>query len=81
MPSNKMRPIHPGEILREEYLIPLELSVNALAQALRVPATRLHEITNQHHQPTPLYNCRHSITPSPLFWRRCAVLVKFANGL
>lgn len=47
MATNKMRPIHPGEILREEYLIPLELSVNALAQALRVPATRLHEITNK----------------------------------
>ena len=47
MATNKMRPIHPGEILREEYLTPLELSVNALAQALRVPATRLHEITNQ----------------------------------
>lgn len=41
---NTMRPIHPGEILREEYLAPLGLSVNALAVALKVPATRLHEI-------------------------------------
>lgn len=47
MATNNMRPIHPGEILRAEYLIPLELSVNALAQALPVPATRLHAITNQ----------------------------------
>ena len=42
-----MRPIHPGEILREEYLDPLGLSVNALAQNLRVPTTRLHEIVKE----------------------------------
>jgi len=47
MPTNKMRPIHPGEILREEYIVPFGMSVNALAQALRVPATRLHEIVNE----------------------------------
>ena len=45
--KNKMRPVHPGEILREEYLGPLQMSVNALAQALRVPATRLHEIVKE----------------------------------
>lgn len=42
-----MRPIHPGEILREQYLFPLEMSVNALANELRAPATRLHEIVNE----------------------------------
>jgi addiction module HigA family antidote len=42
-----MRPIHPGEVLREEYLGPLGLSVNALATKLRVPATRLHEIVKE----------------------------------
>ncbi len=42
-----MRPIHPGEILREEVLVPLDMSVNALAGALRVPATRLHEIVKE----------------------------------
>ncbi len=46
MIQNRMRPVHPGEILREDFLAPLGLSVNALAQALRVPATRLHEIVN-----------------------------------
>jgi addiction module HigA family antidote len=35
---------HPGEILREEYLIPLELSARALAKELDVPANRLTEI-------------------------------------
>ena len=45
-PTNKMRAVHPGEILREDFLVPLDLSVNALAMALRVPATRMHEIVN-----------------------------------
>ena len=36
---NGMRPIHPGEILREEFMEPHGLSANALAIALRVPAT------------------------------------------
>jgi antitoxin HigA-1 len=45
--TNKMRPIHPGEILREEYLLPLEMSVNALAHKLHVPATRVHEIVKE----------------------------------
>lgn len=42
--KNKMRPIHPGEILREEYLVPLGLSANALAQTLGVPANRISGI-------------------------------------
>ena len=42
-----MRPVHPGEILREDYLAPLGMSVNALAVALGVPATRLHEIVKE----------------------------------
>jgi addiction module HigA family antidote len=46
-PVNRMRPVHPGEVLREDYLIPLEMSVNALALALAVPATRIHEIVKE----------------------------------
>ncbi|KAA8980835.1 HigA family addiction module antidote protein [Halospina sp. K52047b] len=42
-----MRPIHPGEILREEYLEPTGMSVNALSKALRVPATRMNEIVRE----------------------------------
>ena len=42
-----MRPVHPGEVLREEFLGPYGLSVNALALALRVPATRIHEIVKE----------------------------------
>jgi antitoxin HigA-1 len=46
-PINRMRPVHPGEVLREDYLVPLGLSVNALAMALGVPATRIHEIVKE----------------------------------
>jgi addiction module HigA family antidote len=41
-----MRPIHPGEILREEFLIPLQMFAHALSQAIRVPATRANDIVN-----------------------------------
>ncbi len=46
-PFDRMRPVHPGEVLREDYLVPLGLSVNALAVALGVPATRMHEIVKE----------------------------------
>lgn len=46
MTRNKMRPIHPGEILREEFLMPLEMTAHALSQAIRVPATRMNDIVN-----------------------------------
>jgi antitoxin HigA-1 len=45
--KNGMRPIHPGEILREEFMIPLGLSANALAIALRVPAPRINDIARE----------------------------------
>ena len=46
-PVNRMRPVHPGEVLREDFLVPLDLSVNALSIALGVPATRIHEIVKE----------------------------------
>ena len=53
MSRDGMRAIHPGEILREEYLAPLEMSVNALALKLRVSPTRLHEIVKERRSITP----------------------------
>lgn len=47
MVKNGMRAIHPGEILREDFLSGYDMSPNALAQALRVPATRIHAIVNE----------------------------------
>jgi len=39
--------MHPGEILREEFMVPMGISANALAIALRVPATRISQIVNE----------------------------------
>ncbi len=53
MGTNLLDPIHPGEILREEFMAPLELSANALALALRVPGTRIGEIVRGRRSITP----------------------------
>lgn len=44
---NGMRPIHPGEILREEFLNPFGLNPHALAMALHVPAPRINDIVRE----------------------------------
>jgi addiction module HigA family antidote len=44
MKTNKLAPVHPGEILREEFMTPHGLSQNALARALGVPPRRINEI-------------------------------------
>ena len=53
MTKNGMRPIHPGEVLREEFLVPLGLSAHALAVALRVPAPRINDIVRERRAVTP----------------------------
>ena len=45
--KNGMRPVHPGEILREDYLVSLNMSANALAKALNVPAPRINDIVRE----------------------------------
>ena len=40
-------PLHPGEVLREEYLEPLGLSPYALAKACRIPRTRIERIARE----------------------------------
>ena len=47
MAKNGMRPVHPGEVLREDYLVPLNMSANALAKALNVPAPRVNDIVRE----------------------------------
>lgn len=44
MPRDGMPPIHPGEVLREDYLRELDMSVNALAKALKVPTPRINDV-------------------------------------
>ena len=44
MTPDKLAPVHPGDVLREEFLIPLGLSQYALAKAISVPALRISQI-------------------------------------
>jgi len=48
-----LSPIHPGEILRAEFMEPLKLSMNRLALDLRVPVTRIAEIVHERRGITP----------------------------
>jgi len=45
--AKKLPPMHPGEVLREEFLVPLEISAGALAKACGVPRTRIERIANE----------------------------------
>jgi addiction module HigA family antidote len=70
-----MPALHPGEMLREEFMKPLGLSANALAIALRVPVTRISEIVRERRgitADTALRLARYfSMTPD--FWMRLQV--------
>ena len=62
--------VHPGEVLREEYLDPLKLSAGRLAKALGVPRTRIERLANEQTAITPdtaLRLARYFGT-SPQFW-------------
>jgi len=69
-PTNKMRPVHPGEVLREEFLVPLGMNAHALAMELKVPAPRINEIVRERRAITPdtaLRLARYFGT-TPQFW-------------
>jgi addiction module HigA family antidote len=72
---NNMRAIHPGEIIKEEYLEPLNMSANALAIALRVPAPRINDVIRQKRGisiDTALRLARYFNT-TPQFWMNLQV--------
>lgn len=67
-----MPPLHPGEMLREEFMKPLGLSANALAMELRVPVTRITEILRERRgitADTALRLARY-FRMTPEFWMR-----------
>ena len=67
---NRLPPVHPGEILREDILKPLGLTAHGLARELRVPATRISEILHGRRAitaDTALRLARYLGT-SPQFW-------------
>jgi antitoxin HigA-1 len=43
----KLAPLHPGEVLREEFLVPMKLSAYALADTCHIPRTRIERIINE----------------------------------
>lgn len=51
--SEKLPPIHPGEILTEDFMKPLGISMNKLALDLHVPVTRIAEIVHLRRGVTP----------------------------
>lgn len=53
MITSGMRPIHPGETLREDFLNPLQMSANALSKALHAPAGRVNDIVLERRGVTP----------------------------
>ncbi|HKW64641.1 MAG TPA: HigA family addiction module antitoxin [Candidatus Acidoferrum sp.] len=68
--AKKLKPIHPGEQLREEFMKPHGLSMNRLALDLRVPVTRIAEIVAERRSITPdtaLRLARYFKT-TPEFW-------------
>src|SRR5438093_11340215 len=68
--AKKLKPVHPGEILREEFMTPLGLSMNKMAMALRVPVTRIADIVNERRgitADTALRFARY-FKNSPAFW-------------
>ncbi|MGA7297804.1 MAG: HigA family addiction module antitoxin [Rhodanobacteraceae bacterium] len=70
MIKNGMRPIHPGEVLREDFLKELGMSANALAKALSVPAPRIYDIVRERRgvtADTALRLARY-FDSSPQFW-------------
>ena len=70
MSTNGMRPVHPGEILREDYLVELGMSVNALAKALNVPTPRINDVVRERRgvsADTALRLARYFDT-TPQFW-------------
>src|SRR5260221_10230925 len=45
--AKKLKPMHPGEVLREEFLVPLKMSAGALAKACGLPRTRIERIASE----------------------------------
>lgn len=67
---DKLPPVHPGEILLEEFLKPMKLSQNRLALDIRVPARRINEIVHGKRRVTPDTALRLAryFDMSPEFW-------------
>jgi len=52
MIQDKMRPVHPGEVLREDFLVPLKMKPSTLAQVLDLPPALITDIVKEKHSVT-----------------------------
>lgn len=70
MTTDPLAPIHPGEILREEFLAPLGITPYALAKVCHVPRTRFERLVNERSPVTPDTALRlgRYFGTSPEFW-------------
>jgi antitoxin HigA-1 len=66
----RLKPIHPGEILREEFMVPLRLNANKLALALHVPAPTIYDIVHEERGISPEMALRlgRFFRTTPDFW-------------
>ena len=71
----KLSPVHPGEVLREEFMVPFKITMNGLAHELRIPTTRVSEIWHERRgitSDTALRFARYFST-TPQFWMNLQV--------
>jgi len=68
--AKKLEPLHPGEVLLEEFLLPMQLSQSALARGLGVPPRRINEIVHGARRVTADTALRlgRFFNTSPQFW-------------
>ena len=75
--AKKLKPVHPGEILREEFMAPLRLSMNRMALDLRVPG----DAHREYRCGAPQHHCRHGPALRALFQEQPCLLDESANSL
>ena len=75
--AKKLQPLHPGEVLREEFLIPMELSQSGLARGISVPLRRINEIVHGARRVT----ADTATSSRAFFWHIPGVLARPSNGL
>ena len=70
MTRNALAPVHPGEILREEFLVPLGVTQTEFSAHIRIPARRLNEIVRGRRPVTPetAWLLAQALATTPEFW-------------
>lgn len=68
--AKKLKPMHPGEVLREEFLVPLAISAGTLAKACELPRSRIERIASEQKGITPDTALRLSkaLNTTPQLW-------------